>query len=210
MSLTKELAALEDHFTKIAPPELAQSIEDVQSSFKPDNTIKVGDILPEFELSDATGKLVKSTDLIANGPVLITFYRGEWCPYCNLAMASLQGRLDAFKAKGVTLVGISPELPNNTLSFVEKKELKFPVLSDVGNDLARKLGLVWKMPEYMRPIFQRFGFDLERSNGDDTFELPVPTNILVDGKGVVRNMHVNPDYRKRLEPAVALEWADAL
>lgn len=210
MNLTKELAAVEEYAAKIAPPELGESIADAQSSFKPDNTIKVGDVIPEFELSDATGKPVKSADLLANGPVLITFYRGEWCPYCNLAMASLQGRLDDFKAKGVTLVGISPELPNNTLSFVEKNELKFPVLSDVGNGLARKLGLVWKMPEYMRPVFQQFGFDLEKSNGDDTFELPVPANILVDGKGVVRNIHTNPDYRKRLEPAVALEWVDAL
>lgn len=71
--------------------------------------------------------------------------------------------------------------------------------------MARKLGLVWKMSDYMRPIFQRLGIELEKSNGDDTFELPVPANILVDGKGVVRNIHTNPDYRKRLEPAIALE-----
>ena len=125
-------------------------------------------------------------------------------------MHNLQKHLPAFVAKGVTLVAITPELPDRTLSTTEKIELKFPVLSDVGNTFARKLGIVWKQPDTLKPVFKQFGHDLNKFNGDDSFEVPYPATILVDGKGVVRNLYVEPDYTKRLEPEVALGWVDEL
>jgi peroxiredoxin len=153
---------------------------------------------------------VSSTGLLAQGPLLITFYRGEWCPFCNVALSGLQKHAEAFRAKGVTLVAISPELPNTSLTTVEKNALQFPVLSDVRNEYARKLGIVWEMPVYLKPIFKNFGTDLETRNGDGHFEVPVPATILVDKNGIVKNTYIDPDYTKRLDPEVALTWTNDL
>ncbi|MCJ1320465.1 hypothetical protein MMC15_005804 [Xylographa vitiligo] len=214
MPLNSELSAVFDHFQKVAPPPVFEAIRTANSnfhaSFRPASTIQVGDTLPEFHLSNALGQQVHSADLLAQGPLLISFYRGEWCPFCNLELRALQKNLDKFTAKGVTLVAISPELPNQSLSTTEKHELKFPVLSDVGNKLARQLGIVFAQPDSLRPVFKAFGHDLVTRNGDDSFEVPVPATLLVDRRGVVRNLFVDTDYTKRLEPETALQWVDAL
>jgi peroxiredoxin len=175
-----------------------------------ESTIQVGDTLPLFNLANALGEPVSSTDLLSKGPLLITFYRGEWCPFCNLALRALQQHLDEFHAKGVTLVAISPELPDTALTMVEKNDLNFQVLSDVGHEFARKLGIVWKMPESLRPVFQKIGHDLIKRNGDDTFEVPIPTTMLVDGNGAVMNTYIEPDYTSRVEPETVLDWIKAL
>ena len=176
----------------------------------PETAIQVGAALPEFILTDALGKAISSRTLLAKGPILIAFYRGEWCPFCNLQLASLQKYLAEFKAKGVNIVAITPELPTETLSTREKQGLKFTVLSDTGNEYARKLGIVWKMPETLRPVFETLGNDLLKFNGDDSFELPIPASLLVDENGVVRKTFVNPDFTERLEPETALEWINTL
>ena len=214
MSLNSELSATFEGFHKKAPPAAVEAITtasaNFHASFKPASTIQVGDRFPEFRLSNALGQEVSSADLLAQGPLLISFYRGEWCPFCNLELRALQKNLDKFKAKGVTLVAISPELPNQSLSTTEKHSLKFPVLSDVGNKLARQLGIIFAQPDSLRPIFKAFGNDLKTRNGDDSFEVPVPATLLVDRKGIVRNTFIDTDYTKRLEPSTALEWIDAL
>jgi len=214
MSLASDLSAVYDRFQKNAPPATVEVITaattNFRSSFNPSSTIQAGDPLPAFHLSNALGQPVHSADLLAHGPLLISFYRGEWCPFCNLELRALQQNLDRFTARGVTLVAISPELPNQSLSTTEKHDLKFPVLSDVGNRLARELGIVFAQPESMRPVFRALGHDLRARNGDDSFEVPVPATLLVDREGVVRNVFVDADYTKRLEPETALEWVDAL
>lgn len=215
MSLTTELSTVEENFRKNAPDTFKQPImkarEEFQNSFKPAAAIQVGDTLPEFTLPDALGKDISSGDLLRKGrPLLISFYRGEWCPFCNLALRAWQKHFHELEANGVTLVAISPELPDQSLTTVEKNELKFAILSDVGNKFARKLGILYAQPDYLRQTFEKLGHDLKRRNGDDSFEVPVPATLLVDEKGVVRNTFVNPDYTKRLEPSVAMEWIDAL
>jgi peroxiredoxin len=214
MSLAPQLSAVYDNFQKNAPIQITQNINtvnaDFEAGFKNQTTIKVGDKLPSFVLSNALGKEVTREELLQNGPLLITFYRGEWCPFCNLALRALQLHLDKFQAKGVTLVAISPELPNNSLSTTEKNELKFLVLSDVGNEFARELGIIFPMPDSLRPTFKAFGHDLVVRNGDDSFEVPVPASLLVDKNGIVRKTYINPKYWERLEPSAALEWIEAL
>lgn len=143
-------------------------------------------------------------------PPRITFYRGTWCPFCNIALAHLQKRLADFSAKGVTLVAISPELPDTSLSESEKQGLTFPVLSDVGNNFARQLGIVWKQPDSLRSVFDKFGNSLKQRNGDESMEIPIPATILVDKKGIVRKTFIEADYMKRLDPKVALGWVDEL
>lgn len=108
------------------------------------------------------------------------------------------------------MVAISPELPDTSLSTVEKNELKFPVLSDVGNKFARDLGLVVQQPEPLRDLFEKFGHDLKTRNGDESLEVPVPAVILVSKEGVVKNVWVEGDYTKRLEPEVMLGWLEKL
>jgi len=214
MSVTAELNAVYTNFHQTAPKPLSttviKSTNDFISSFNPDAAIKVGDKLPSFRLSDASGKEVDSQNLIANGPLLITFYRGNWCPFCNIALRALQKHIEDFKAKGVTLVAITPELPDTSLSTTEKNELEFAVLSDVGNKVAKQLGITFAQPEELRGVFDAVGVDLKARNGDDSLVVPLPATLLVDKSGIVRNTFIDPDYVHRLEPTTALEWIDAL
>ncbi|KAJ9646023.1 hypothetical protein H2204_000685 [Knufia peltigerae] len=213
-TLQAQLDNVVENFKTHAPEPVRNAIfkatDDFVASFDPKATIQVGDTLPSFTLTDAVGKQVSSADLLAKGPIVVTFYRGEWCPFCNLALGALQKRLPEFEAKGVTLVAITPELPNSSLSTVEKNALKFQVLSDVGNKYAAKLGIVWQQPDSLREPFAKFGNDLKARNGDDSFALPVPATLLVDATGKVRNTFIDPDYKKRVEPSQVLEWIDAL
>lgn len=212
--IAPQLGAIYEKFTKNAPDVVKNPIiaarEGLLSTFDTTKAIKVGDKLPEFKLSDAVGKEQSSTELLSHGPLVITFYRGEWCPFCNIALSGLQKHLDEFKAKGVTLVAITPERPDGTLTMTEKHDLKFPVLTDLHNEYAHKLNIVWKQPETLRPVFERFDHNLPVRNGDDSFELPIPATLLVDKDGIVRNTYLNPDYIKRVEPKAVLEWIDAL
>ncbi|KAI2471084.1 AhpC-TSA-domain-containing protein [Annulohypoxylon bovei var. microspora] len=213
MSLQAEIDQVNKGFDK-APEEIKGPIIasrlDFAKSFDASNAIKVGQKLPEFSLPDSLNKTVKSSELLANGPLLITFYRGGWCPFCNLALHALQARLPEIKAKGVTLVAVTPELPDTSLTTSEKQGLEYPVLSDVGNKFAHKLGIVWAQPDTLRPIFAKIGNDLKARNGDDSYEVPIPATLLVDRDGTVKNLFLEADYTKRLEPAVALEWINAL
>lgn len=214
MSLATELQSTYSNFLTNGPPKEVAIIRDVKkdhaSSFDFSSTIKVGDALPPFSLSDALGKEVTSQELLFKGPLLLTFYRGEWCPFCNLALHALQKNLPAIQAKGVSLVAITPELPDGTLTMTEKHELKFPVLTDLKSKYAKELGITWKQPEAMMEVFNTFGNDITKKNGDDSHLLPIPATLLVDREGVVRNLFIDPDYTKRLEPTTALEWIDAL
>jgi peroxiredoxin len=215
MSLAPQLQAVLDNFNSaesFAPirDTINTSRKKVADSLDPSQVIKPGTALPPFSLSNATSETVTSTSLITKGPLLIVFYRGEWCPFCNLTLRAFQQELPALTAKGVTLVAISPELPNTSLTTVEKNELQFQVLSDVDNKFARQLGLVNQQPEEMRPVFDGFGHGFKARYGNDSLQLPHPATILVDGTGVVRNVFVDGDYTKRQEPKEVLGWIDAL
>jgi len=133
-----------------------------------------------------------------------------WCPYSNLALRALQSHLPQIRAKSVTLIAVPPGPPSQALTTTEKNELQFPVLSDVGNKFAAKLGILFQQPDTMRPVFKVFGTDFEKRNGDDSLVMPVPATMLVDQSGVVSNKYVETDYSMRLEPAEALEWIEKL
>jgi len=214
VSLATDLSTFKDGAYARMPKEhsqaLSKSIEDFVHTWNPADAINVGEPFPDFSLSDATGKQVSMKELLAKGPVLISFYRGGWCPYCNLALKALQDSLSAIKARGVTLVAISPELPDQSLTMQEKNELQFQVLSDVGSNLARNLGILFQQPNTVRPILEANGVDLQARNGDDSYTVPFPASYLVDSNGVIRNAFLNPDYTRRLEPTTALGWIDAM
>lgn len=214
MSLTQELQETYNNFKGTAPDAVVNTfgsgVQELKGAFDPSKAIQVGQEFPAFELQDATGKLVSKDTLLRDGSLLISFYRGEWCPFCNLELRALQKHLPEFKAKGVSLVAISPQLPDNSISIVEKHELQFTVLSDLNNKLARQLGIVWSQPDTFRPLFQGFGVDWQKLYGNESLEVPIPATFLVDKNGIVRNMFLDPDYTKRLDSETALEWAAKL
>lgn len=149
-------------------------------------------------------------DLRSRGPLVISFYRGSWCPYCNLEMQALQQHLPRFNESGASLVAISPQVPDESLSLAEKHALSFPVLSDVGALVARDYGLVFTVSERLRPLYAGFGIDLPKSNGVDSFELPVPGTFVVDRNALIRAAFVDPDYKKRMEPEEILAVLEAI
>lgn len=153
-AIAPQLNAVFDGFSKNVPEAIKGPINSSRASltdFDTSGIIKVGEKMPDFKLQNAVGEEVDSASLRAKGPLVLTFYRGEWCPFCNIAISGFQKHISEFKAKGVTLVAVTPELPNGTLTMSEKHQLEFPVLTDAQNEFARKLGVVWKMPESLRP-----------------------------------------------------------
>ena len=179
---------------------MQQATADLGASGILDQTLKVGETIPDFALPNATGQTVNIRDLLAQGPVVIAFYRGGWCPYCNLELKALQNALASIQETGATLVAISPETPDNSLTTQEKNALTFPVLSDVANQVAQQFGLVFKLPMTLRPIYAGFGIDLVAYNGNDQFELPIPATYVVQPNGEIVYAFADIDYTKRAEP----------
>jgi len=177
---------------------LAKATEDLMRSGQAERAVHRGQKAPDFSLPDAKGQVVRLSDLLKKGPVILTFYRGGWCPYCNLQLRSYQSHLAEIRAKGAELVAVSPQIPEYTLSTAEKDALTFPVLSDVGGKVAREYGLVFQVPDEVIPIYRQFGIDLEKHNGDTRHELPIPGTYLIGRDGTVLLSHVDADYKKRL------------
>lgn len=214
MSLSAQLSAVVDHVNKNAPEKVRDLINktrfDASENFDASKAVKEGDDLPPFKLPNALGKETSSDELLSKGPILITFYRGEWCPYCSLVLRALQQHLEDFQKKGVALVAVSPELPDISTSTAKKLDLKFEVLSDIGNKYAKQLGIVFQEPRDFAEIHKSFGTDMKDRNGDDSLQLPYPSTFLVDKHGKVKNAHIEADWAKRLDIETALGWVDKL
>lgn len=166
-----------------------------------ERSLRVGDSIPEFSLPDQEGKTVSSRDLLKSGPLVISFLRGGWCPYCNLEIRALQKAMPEIKALGGQLIGILPELPENIQETAKKSSAEFPLLADQGNKAAKQFGLVFSLAEELRPIYKQFGIDIPAHNGDESYELPIPATYVIDKDGVIINCFVDADYTKRMEPA---------
>jgi peroxiredoxin len=167
--------------------------------------LNVGEACPDFELNNAHGKNVSLGEQLKNGPRVISFYRGAWCPYCNLEIRALKEALPAFRQHGADLIAISPQIPDKSLSQTEELKLEFEVLSDTDNQLARQFGLVFTLPESIREIYDAFEIDVADHNGNDKFELPIPATYIVDKDKVIRYAFVDADYTQRLEPLTIIE-----
>lgn len=162
--------------------------------------LKTGDRAPDFSLPSATGKTVSLSNILASGPAVVNFYRGAWCPYCNLELHALQAVLPEIENLGAKLVAISPNLPDKSLTSIEKHSLKFDVLSDIGNKTTREYGLVFTLDDEVRPIYKQFGLDIPGHNGDDSWELPIPATYIIGTDRQIVYGFVDADYTKRMEP----------
>jgi peroxiredoxin len=167
---------------------------------------KVGEAAPEFTLPDQTGEQVSLRGALDQGPVVLTFYRGEWCPYCNLQLRTYQGALEEFGKRGVRLIAVSPQTPDHSLSMAEKNKLEFSVLSDAGNATARAYGLVYEIDETMRETYLKVGTDPLDFNGGDrrSWELPATATYAISAGGLIVFARVDGDFRNRTEPVDVL------
>lgn len=214
MTLKAECEAVIQQFMNDLPKEVMEALTGfigrlVESGFA-DQAINVGDKAPDFSLPNVHGNAVKLYDLLKEGPVVINYYRGGWCPFCSLELKGYQSLLPEIKAAGGSLVGISPETPDNSLSTAEKFGLEFEVLSDLGNAVAARYGLVFELEPAIREIYTSFGFELPRINGDDSWTLPIPAVYVVDRDGTVVWADVNANYTERAEPAEMLKALKAI
>ena len=204
MSLQEQLKAKYEEIKKNAPNEVAIFDADTESFISSGDApqgLQVGDQLASFELPNQLGQTISLDELQGDSNVVISFYRGGWCPYCNIELCVLQQALPEFKSHGARLIAISPQLPDESMSTAEKNELSFPVLSDAGNKVAREFGLVFTLSEQLRPLYESFNIDLPATNGDKSFELPIPATFIIDSDGVLKGAFVNADHKQRMDPS---------
>ena len=209
MSLQARLDAFKADFKGgkapyFAPPEIHPVMErataELVASGQAERALKAGDIAPEFVLNDPDGKPVSSVELLKRGPLVISFYRGAWCPYCNLELTALEEALPSFKAEGANLVAISPQNAVNSRKSIRTNKLSFPILSDTHNDVAAAFGIRFALPDYLVDLYKSLKNDLPAFNGDDSWTLPMPARYVVGQDGTILYSEVNPDYTHRPEP----------
>lgn len=214
MSLQEQIAEYKVGFSEKVPTDIQElmklATQNLTESGIADKAPKVSEKLPMFSLPNQNGTTVNLADLLAKGPVVITFYRGGWCPYCNLELKAYQEQLANIKAENATLVAITPELPDASLSTAQKNELAFEVLSDVNADYAKSLGLVFSLPEELRPIYLSFGIEVEKHNGEGQFDLPLAATFVIAQDGTVASAFVDTDYTERQEPTAVVDALKAL
>jgi peroxiredoxin len=214
MTLTQQLKERADATAANKSAEdleiLNNSVRIVDAAGIVNNALKVGDTAPDFALADAAGNTVRLTELLDAGPVVIAFYRGAWCPYCNLELKALQEMLPEFRAAGATLVAISPQTPDESLSTEEKHNLEFPVLSDDELTAINGFGLLHPVDDSTKEFYKKSGYDLVKSNGATGWQLPLPATYVIAPDRSITFAFVNADYKLRADPADVVEAIKAL
>jgi peroxiredoxin len=180
---------------------VAAAFKELLASNVADNAPAAGDQAPDFVLPNVRGDRLSLSAALDSGPVVLSFYRGSWCPFCNLELNALQQRMPEIRACGARLIAVSPEKPDSSLNHAEKMGLEFDVLSDLGNQVAQRYGLVMQVAESMRPLYLEWGLNLPAANGDDSYEIPVPATYVIDRRGTIQAAYVDKDYTRRMEPA---------
>lgn len=210
MSLTEQLQAIAEASSKKIPANIKavmeKSITELENSNLLDKALKTGDSLPNITLPNAQGNPISLQEKLKNGKKLvIAFYRGGWCPYCNLELKALQNILPKIEALGAELIAITPESPDNSLSTAQKNELSFEVLTDKNNELANSLHLAYQIPEELNTIYKGFGIDLEQSQGNADHTLPIAATYVIDTNGEVTYHFLKEDYKLRADTSEILE-----
>jgi peroxiredoxin len=179
---------------------MERATDELIASGQAGRALKAGDRAPQFALLDQDNNEVSSVALLKKGPLVLTFYRGVWCPYCNLDLQAMNDALPTLQSYGANLVAISPQTPANSRKSVRNNQLNFPVLSDPGNEVAAAFGLRFALPDYLVELYKNLKNDLPTFNGDPSWTLPMPARYVIDTDGTVLYSEVNPDYTHRPEP----------
>ncbi|HSA93227.1 MAG TPA: peroxiredoxin-like family protein [Terriglobales bacterium] len=207
-SLQETLEALRDRVHSMIPAATVavhdRAAEELRRSGIAERILAAGSKAPAFELPDKDGKMVRSEDLLARGRLVVKFFRGRWCPYCIAELEAYNELLQEIEAAGATLVAASPQTVRQTFFLADQHQLRFPLLSDAGNAVARQFGLVYRLPEDLKAVFQRAFINLVHSNGDSSWELPLPAAYVLDRDGTVLYAAADCDFRRRPDPAAVL------
>ncbi|WP_422858964.1 peroxiredoxin-like family protein [Flagellimonas sp. S174] len=210
MTLTKELTQRRENSAKAIPQDkyqvMQQSTQKLLDAKLSARAVKTGDTLPNFMLPDESGNEITLNQILQQDYLIISFYRGGWCPYCNMELRALQQFSEDFKNFGANLVAISPETPDNSLTTSEKNELQFKILSDIDNQYAKELNLAFQMPEDLKDVYHSFGLHVDEHNGNSNYELPMPATYIIDKNKNVIYDFVPEDYTQRLDPKEILEF----
>lgn len=219
MKLQDKLDAMREDFengrfplvpTQAQIDTMAKATQSLIDSRQADRALEAGDTAPEFALRDADGATVSSRELLARGPLVATFYRGVWCPYCNLDRQALEEVRPEIEARGASLVAISPQTQANSRKSQCDNKLGFPILSDPGASLANAFGLRFALPDDLIEVYRQFGNDLAKINDDPSWVLPMPARYVIGTNGVIAYAEVNPDYTRRPDPSELLPVLDRL
>lgn len=212
-SLRDIYAEREELIARYVPPETqavhARVIADLKAAGCSEEVLQTGAKAPSFELKDHNGKAVSSADLLNKGRLVICFFRGRWCPFCVGQLEALNLIVSQVEQAGAFLVTISPQTVQQSFFMVDQHKLRFPLLSDVGNQVARQFGLVYRVPDDQQAIFQRAFVNLPFANGDTSWELPIPATFIVDRDGTILYASADEDYAQRPEPADILQQLSA-
>jgi peroxiredoxin len=209
MSLQAKLDAFKADFEAGKPPysvprsvieTMHRATAELTATGQAERAKKVGDKAPAFTLKDQDGREVSSSTLLAKGPLVVSFYRGVWCPYCNLELQALQEALPEFEKLGASLVAISPQTSSNSRKSARINNVTFPILSDVKGKVGEAFGLKFKLQDYLVDLYKSLKNDLPTFNDDPEWTLPMPARYVIDQDGTILYSEVNPDYTRRPEP----------
>lgn len=214
-SLAIELAKLKAGSKARVSPERFAMIEQAIARLKEqggleDRALRAGHLAPDVALPDANGSRVRLRDLWRSGPLVVVFYRGAWCPYCNLQLRAWQGKSDELKRLGATLVAISPQTPDHSVHTVQKSDPGFTVLSDSMLEAAEAFKIAFTLPPELIDLYGRLGNDLPVLNGNGRWALPMTATYLIDTRGQIAYAHIDADYRERAEPDTVLSRLEAI
>jgi peroxiredoxin len=209
MSLAQQLEELTAKLRSLVPPERLATIDgavaELKASGLAEHALKIGDKAPDFALPDGDGTLWRSEDLLRHGPLVIVFYRGRWCAYCNAQLVALQQIHKQIASAGASLVAVSPQTQKHSCMTRDMHRLRFPVLSDAGNHVARKFGLVHRLSPELQAMYESIMTKLPGYNGDQSWELPLAATYIVRRDGVISFARVDADWRQRAEPEEILK-----
>ncbi len=213
-SLQAELDALYRRFVREQPAAVTEAIrqamKEMADSGVAETCLREGMRPLDFSLPDQHGRTVTLSELLARGPVVISFFRGGWCPYCSLELKHLQQVESQIRALGAQLIALSPQTVDKNRETAERLGIGFPLLSDGGNRVASSFGLVFDLPEMLRPIYRSYGIELPQFNDSDDYELPIAATYVLDRTGLIRLAFADTDYTRRLEPGEILACLDGL
>jgi peroxiredoxin len=212
-SLREQFAERKELISKYVPPEIqaihARSIAELKQGRISDRVLAIGDKAPAFELTDHNEKRVSSADLLSKGRLVICFFRGRWCPFCVGQLEAMNVILPQIEASGASLVAISPQTVQQSFFMADQHRLKFPLLSDAGNKVARQFGISYRVPDYQQAVYKRVFINLPFTNGEASWELPVPATYILDHDGTIVFASHNADYTERPEPSDILQKLSA-
>jgi len=198
-----------------APGGVIETIKAAQAEVEESSVapgLEVGDVAPDFTLSDATGQSISLYERLKDGPVVLSFYRGEWCPYCNIELRALQELLSEIRELGASLIAISPQTPDDALTVTEKQDLEYAVLSDPAQEVISAFRVRYLVPETVQEIsLNILNNDLTKRNADGTWNLPLPATFVIDPDGVIRARHVSANYMtSRMEPSEIIHALESI